>query len=76
MSTTNQLGSAQDFAEEIGAPWIYQARASGIDVNARLGSASPFPWENEIAIPGPVPVSSIEGAWGPGGWVSNPGWKR
>jgi RHS repeat-associated protein len=75
VSTTHHLGSAQDFADEVGAPWIYKARASGIDVNAHLGSASPFPWENEIAVPGPVSASSIEGAWGPGGWASNPGWK-
>jgi len=35
--------------------------------------ASPFPWENEIAIPSAIPGSDIEGVWGPGGWMANSG---
>jgi hypothetical protein len=48
-------------------------RGSGLDVNSELGTSSPFPWENEISVPGPLPGSSIEGVWGPDGWISNPG---
>jgi len=75
VSTTHSLGSAQDFAAMIRADFIYSLRASGRDVNAELGAASPFPWENEIAVPGSIPGSSIEGAWGPGGWIGNPGFR-
>jgi hypothetical protein len=71
VSTTNSLSSAQDFASEIRADYVYRLRASGIDVNATFGEASPFPWENEVAVPGSIPASSIEGVWGPGGWIGN-----
>ena len=73
VSTTHSLRSAQDFAGESQVDYIYKLRGTGIDVNAELGAASSFPWENEIAIPGSVPGGSIEGVWGPGGWLGNPG---
>jgi hypothetical protein len=72
VSTTSNLGSAQDFANEIRADYIYQVRANGFDVNEMFGDRSPFPWENETAVPGPIPPSSIEGVWGPEGWMGNP----
>ena len=76
VSTTHSLSSAQDFADEVGAKYIYKLRGIGRDVNAELGASSPFPWENEIAVPGHVPGSAIEGVWGPGGWLDNPAFVR
>jgi hypothetical protein len=54
--------------------YVYQLRGSGVDVNEALGLSpdSPFCAEHEVAIPGPVPPSVIEGAWSPGGWFGNP----
>jgi hypothetical protein len=75
VSTTKSLGSAQDFAGDTGIDNIYKLRGSGVDVNATFGSSSPFPWEHEVAIPGVVPGSSIEGVWGTTGWVDNPGFE-
>jgi hypothetical protein len=72
VSTTKSLSSAQDFAEEQRLDYIYRLRAAGIDVNHTLGESSPFPWENEVAVPGSVPAGSIEGVWGPDGWLGNP----
>jgi len=72
VSTTKSLSSAQDFAAEIRADYIYRLRATGTDVNATFGADSPFFWANEIAVPGSIPASLIEGSWGPGGWIDNP----
>lgn len=72
VSTTHSMESAQDFAGQIRADYIYQAQAEGIDVNATLGESSPFPWENEIAVPGGIPGEAVEGVWGPDGWIPNP----
>ena len=74
VSTTKSWASAQDFAALIRANYIYEARASGLDVNAIFGARSPFPWENEISVPNLVSPSDIRGAWGPGGWIPNPGY--
>ena len=74
VATSNSLTSAQNFAAEIRADYIYKLTGNGIDVNALFGDDSPFPWENEIAVPGGVGAGSIEGAWGPDGWISNPGY--
>ena len=73
VSTSSRLASAQDFAEDNGYDYIYKLRASGVDVNAELGAESPFPFENEIAVPHPIPGGDIEGVWGPEGWFDNPG---
>jgi len=72
VSTSKSLGAAQEFAEENGVDYIYRVRANGVDVNATLGENSPFPWEHEVAVPGPISSGSVEGAWGPGGWLANP----
>lgn len=74
-STSSRLASAQDFATDNAYDYIYKLRASGTDVNAELGAESPFPFENEIAVPRPIPDSAIEGVWGPEGWIDNPGFE-
>jgi hypothetical protein len=71
VSTSKSLQSAQDFGDESQVDYVYKLRATGIDVNETLGDASPFPWENEVAVPGSIPGSAIEGAWGPEGWLAN-----
>jgi RHS repeat-associated protein len=72
VSTTKHLSAAQDFADEVGADYVYRLRATGVDVNATLGESSPFPWEHEVAVPGGVPPSAIEGVFGPQSWLDNP----
>ncbi|NYD43093.1 scabin-related ADP-ribosyltransferase [Nocardioides panaciterrulae] len=72
VSTTHSMESAENFAGQIRSDYIYQAQAEGIDVNATLGESSPFPWENEIAVPGGIPGEAVEGVWGPEGWIPNP----
>jgi hypothetical protein len=62
VSTTDSWASAQDFASLIRANYIYEARASGLDVNAIFGARSPFPWENEISVPNLISPSDIRGA--------------
>lgn len=72
VSTSDNLNSAQDFASESGSGYIYKLNGSGINVNDALGDSSPYPWENEVAIPGSVPGSAIEGAWDESGsWTPN-----
>jgi hypothetical protein len=72
VSTSKSLSAAQDFAGQINADYVYRLRAEGIDVNETLGESSPFPWEHEVAVPGSVPPSAIEGVWRPEGWLGNP----
>ncbi|MCU1528168.1 MAG: hypothetical protein JWP75_1931 [Frondihabitans sp.] len=74
VSTSKSFLAAQEHAEDQGYDFIYKLHASGLDVNAELGESSPYPFEDEIAVPGPIPGSQIEGYWGPTGWVSNPGY--
>ena len=73
VSTTKSLAAARDIQADTGAQYIYQLRGSGIDVNETLGSLSPYPHEQEIAIPGGVPACAIDGCWGaPGdGWLDD-----
>jgi len=75
VATSKSLRSAQAFAKQIGANYIYQVRASGFDVNEIFGADSPYPWENEIAVPGPIPPEDVVGVYGPGGYTPNPGFK-
>jgi RHS repeat-associated protein len=74
VATSKFLEPAQRWAEENGFDYVYKLRGSGVDVNETLGLTrdSAFYAEHEIAIPGGVPSSAIEGAWGPGGWIDNP----
>jgi RHS repeat-associated protein len=72
VGTSKDLASAQQFATDNSLENIYKLKGRGIDVNECFGAKSPFPSENEVAIPGGVPGSSIEGVWGPNGWFSNP----
>jgi hypothetical protein len=68
VSTSSSAQAAQDFAEENGLGYVYRVRADGIDVNATFGEASPYPWEQEVAVPGAIPPSAIDGL----SWTANP----
>jgi hypothetical protein len=72
VATSRSSTVAQDFG-----PNVYEVRApGGVDVNATLGSRSPFPSELEVAYPGGVPSSCIAGCTLPNGqWVPNPGYR-
>ena len=74
MATSKSLDAAQRWARENGFDYVYKLRGSGVDVNEALGLTpdSPFYAEHEIAIPGAVPSSDVEGSWAPGGWTDNP----
>jgi hypothetical protein len=74
VSTTDDWRSAQDFAKEIGADYIYKIRATGLDVNEIYSADSPYEWENEVAVPHGISPANIEGTWGPDGWLSNSGY--
>jgi hypothetical protein len=39
----------------------YRVRANGIEVNAHLGEMSSFPWEQGVAVPGPISPRAVEG---------------
>lgn len=75
ISPMKSMGSAQDGAEDNDLPYIYWIQASGVDVNATFGGASPFPWENEAAVPGAISPSAISGVVGPDGWLDKPVFK-
>jgi hypothetical protein len=76
VSTSKDYASARDFGDASGADNVYKVSADGIDVNQTLGDDSPFPWENEIAVPHGIPAEDVEGAWGADGWTSNPRYRR
>lgn len=54
---------ATDFGKRDGYVYAVDPRKGGIDVNASLKADSPFPIEQEIAIPGGIPMEDIKGAW-------------
>lgn len=71
--TSRSASVAGDFAEN-----IYTVRPrGGIDVNATLGSRSPFPNELEIAVPHTISPFDIRGVTFPqqGFSTLNPSWK-
>jgi len=74
--TSTSPNIARDLAEQQGGGFVYTIRgqANGIDVNAVLGTRSPFPDELEIAVPGGIQPSDILGAKpvGAGGRFSGP----
>jgi len=76
VSTSKDYESAVAFGKEFGADQVYTVHAQGIDVNDLYGKDSPYPWENEVAVPGGIPAHDVEGVWGPEGWQSNPGFRR
>ena len=55
---------AREFAEMQGGGYVYTIRGQpqGVDMNAVLGSKSPFPLEFEMAIPGGIKPVEIMGA--------------
>lgn len=60
VSTSRLESVAEQFAGRGG--YVYGISTDGlpaVDVNAALGSASPYPDEEEIAIPGGVPLENI-----------------
>lgn len=82
VSTSKSLSLAKDFTAKppTRTGWVYEIeQPGGIDVNATLGSRSPFRYEREVAFPGGIEASSITRArpakWGQwtGDWIDNPG---
>jgi hypothetical protein len=77
ISTSKTEGAARQFAYDnyMDDGYIYKVRGSRIDVNETFGDQSPFPYEEEMAVPGPIGPSDIEGAWSlsSGEWTPNPG---
>jgi hypothetical protein len=62
VSTSRVEGVAEAMALRQGGGYVYRIDSSGlttIDVNAELGAASPYPDEEEIAVPGGIPYESI-----------------
>ncbi|MGF7235673.1 MAG: glutaminase [Frankia sp.] len=71
--TSHNLESVRDFGRNRGMPYVYKLFASGVDANAEMDSTFfRHAEENEIAVPGSVPSSAVEGVWGPDGWHDNP----
>jgi hypothetical protein len=68
-----KLVVGSELEKNTGADCVYKLRGSGIDVNATYRAKPPFLWEKEIAVPGGVPGSSVEGASSLDGWVNNLG---
>lgn len=71
--TSRSASVAGDFADS-----VYAVRPrGGIDVNATLGSRSPFPNELEIAVPHSISPFDIRGVTFPqqGFSTLNPSWK-
>lgn len=69
--TSKSANVASEFADN-----VYVVRPqNGIDVNATLGSRSPFPDELEIAIPGGVSPSDIRAVTQGNVSILNPGYK-
>ncbi|MFQ6553051.1 enterotoxin A family protein [Aestuariibius insulae] len=66
VSTSKSMDVANDFATGYGTRdgYIYAVDTGnkGIDVNKSLGSRSPFPTKQEIAIPSSVSPNQIKGA--------------
>ena len=62
ISTSQSVDIAEEFAGKNG--FVYEIRTSrGVDVNATLGSRSPFPEQLEVAVPDGIPASEIVGAY-------------
>jgi uncharacterized Zn-binding protein involved in type VI secretion len=60
-SVSQEVGA--EFAQMQGGGYVYTIRGQpGINVNEVLGKQSPFPWEAEIAVPGPIKPQDIKGA--------------
>ena len=60
--TSTSPNIAREFAEEGGYVYTLKNVKGGVNVNSRLGKASPFARESEIAIPYMIPGSNIVGA--------------
>lgn len=62
VSTSESPNVAREFADEGGHVYTIEKPADGVNVNEALGSSSPFPAEQEIAVPNEIPSSNIVGA--------------
>jgi RHS repeat-associated protein len=63
IGTSKSYNATLNFANETGLEgYIYKIKpqATGRDVNKILGSASPFPYEQEVAIPLNIPASDVK----------------
>jgi RHS repeat-associated protein len=62
VSTSTSVKIAQEFASGNGYVYTIRSQTKGIDVNATLGSNSPFAHEKEIAVLGGIRTEDIMGA--------------
>jgi len=80
VSTSTSQTQAMGFTNTGDHLYTIDQKVSGYDVNASLGSDSPYPLENEVAVPNGIPGSNIIGAQQvlPGGnlgpMIPNPGY--
>ncbi|MER7130103.1 LamG-like jellyroll fold domain-containing protein [Streptosporangium saharense] len=77
ISTSRTRKAAEQFANEnyMDQGSIYKLRGKGVNINAKFRDRSPYPWEEEVAVPRKIDPSDIYGAWDieTGEWFSNPG---
>lgn len=62
VATTKSPGFAAGWIGEDSYVYSIQNSGKGVDVNATLGSRSPIPHQQEVAVPGGIPSSGIIGA--------------
>ncbi len=62
VSTTTNIETAKEAAGENGWIYIIVPPPNAINVNNALGENSPHPEEEEIAVPGEIPLRSVYGA--------------
>ena len=61
-TSTNKLAALELSSERVG--YIYKIKPiNGVNVNAKLGTRSPFPWESEVAVPKSIPSKMIVESW-------------
>ena len=81
IATSPDFDIAHSFAGRNG--YVYEiVPEGGIDVNATLGKASPFPEQLEVAIPGGVSPANVKGVYPvsrgtvTGEYIPNPSFKK
>jgi Pertussis toxin, subunit 1 len=58
VSTSTSFDQAANFSSNV---YVIRAPSNGINVNSALGPLSPFPWENEVAVPFSISPSAVRG---------------
>ena len=73
ISTSSSFSVASGFSDRV---YVISAEG-GINVNAALGSSSPFPYEFEVAIPGAIGPGDVRGVTlvSEGMSILNPNWQ-